>query len=157
MYCTIYCLLKEEKYFEYNISHFRYVFTCYVTEEKRKVPAISSVRLICFLPHDGRIKTVTCQSSSMCNRHYHKLLRVHWWSITSMVHEVYDEERIISKNNYNTCYYRHVVISPSVQCQSHNIFPISWLVGINFVLIWDLCVHNFNCLAVLLKTNRFEV
>jgi len=60
---------------------------------KRKVPAISSVSLICFLPHDGRIQTITCRSSSMCNRHYHKLLRVHWWSIMSMVLEVHVEVR----------------------------------------------------------------
>jgi len=70
--------------------------------KERKVPAISNVRLLCFLPHDGRIKTVTCRSSSMCNWHYHKLLRLHWWSIISMLHEVHGEERIVPKNNYNT-------------------------------------------------------
>jgi len=74
----------------------------YNRRKERKVPAISSVRLICFLHRDGRIKSVTCRSSSMCNRHYHKLLRVYWLSIMSMVHEVHDEERILSKNNYNT-------------------------------------------------------
>jgi hypothetical protein len=110
--------------------------------KERKVPEISNGSLICFLPHDGRIKAVTCRSSSMCKT----LPQIN--ARTLVVHYEHGTGGTRWRTNFNTSVIIAMLSSVSRSNASRiNIFSISWLVGINFVSIWDLSFYNFNCLA----------